>query len=85
MKLDIEKLLIESIGDRLNYSDLLVENIKNKASRIEYASDTYSYLEGFYSPSLNELICTGLKRGKILKRIPKSHTGFKYYFNDLWS
>lgn len=79
---EIEKLLIELISKRLEYPGRLISDTMQNAVRTEYASDTYSYLEGYYSPSHFEIICSNLKRGKLLIRPRKEHTGFKYFFDE---
>ena len=82
MKNAIEQIVIDLISKRLEYPSKLISDTMQNSVRTEYASDTYSYLEGFYSPSPFEIICCNLKRGRLLTRPRHEHTGFKYFFDE---
>ena len=82
MENEIESLVTELIIEKLQCPGALIADIMQKAVRVECASDAFGYLEGVYSPSLCELIVCNAKRGKLLARPRKEHTGFKYYFNE---
>lgn len=82
MENEIETLISDLIREKLQCPGALIADIIQNAVRVECASDAFGYLEGFYSPSLCELRVSNVKRGKLLTRPRKEHTGFKYYFNE---
>ena len=53
-----------------------------KFSRIEYATPSVGFLEGYYSPAKYELIGSGTKRGRILKKQKEFSDGYIYYFGN---
>lgn len=56
--------------------------IKRAGCIKEYATESVGLEMGYYSQSKTDLYVSGIKRGKLLKKIPKSFNGFIYYFND---
>ena len=57
------------------------ENMIKKFSRVEYATASVGFLEGFYSPSKYEYFVKGVKRGRKTKENVALRDGYRYYFN----
>ena len=61
-----------------NYSALIDDTEYTK----EYSTESIGLEIGYYSQSKADLYIKGTKRGKLINRIPKVFTGFKYCFKD---
>lgn len=61
----------------------LYDEAKKRIRRIEYSVGGTAINRGYYSPSALDLVVTGMKRGRLLKRKPASEKfDYEYFFDE---
>lgn len=56
--------------------------INNNEYRQQYSTEAIGLEIGYYSKSKTDLYINGIKRGRLISKIPKIFDGFIYYFDD---
>lgn len=56
--------------------------INNNEYRQQYSTEAIGLEIGYYSKSKTDLYINGIKRGRLISKIPKTFDGFIYYFDD---